>query len=257
MKRNRCALIIVEGQKTEPSIFKYIFEKYGYHFHDMNNDDDWDSYKIDVDNRKTIFLIQGKRNRLKDLLEQYEEYDTLSECYKIDDVVALNYIVYDFDYVKSEELQKLRKKFYSPQEGELLLSNPCIEVLAEQKFYPHKGRSTRYKKRINSQIEETGFTGKSGIALNISYICSHFEELLITHIKRNCIMFNERNVLKHPSLLIDYVLKTNKNNVNTDLFEFHYLSTVIYVAIAELEGLTKKVDNADEVISYFKKKQRI
>ena len=40
MKMNKCALLVVEGSRTEPTIFKEIFERYGYTFVSMDFDDD-------------------------------------------------------------------------------------------------------------------------------------------------------------------------------------------------------------------------
>lgn len=255
---NKCALLVVEGIKTEPTIFKYIFEKYGYKFINMNTDENWDAYKVEIDSHKTIYLVQGNKNRLNEFLDEYSPYDTLSQKYGIDDVVALNYIIYDFDYVNLEKMSELRKKFTSPQEGEMLLSNPCIEVIAENDFnYKHIGHSHSYKKRLKKLITDSKYQPRAGIQLIDSYICDNFEDFMIRHIKRNCDFFKTANVIEHPDKLIDYVMSTNIPNEDKELYEFHYLSTVIYVAIAELEGLTKQFDNANKVIDYFENKKNI
>lgn len=255
MTMNKSALLVVEGSLTEPTIFKYIFEKYGYEFIDMNIHSDWNGYKVKIDDKKTIYLVQGEKNRLNNFLDEYNEYDTISQKYGINDVVALNYIIYDFDYVSKDKMDELKVKFCSPQEGELLLSNPCIEVIAESDFqYVHVGRSRMYKKRIREILTNMNYHSHDNIKLIDSYICDNFEDLMIFHIERNCQFFKTNNIVEHPSLLIEHVMSTNIPNDDKNLFQFHYLSTVIYVAIAELEGLTKEIDNAKYVIEYFRNK---
>lgn len=252
---NKCALLVVEGSVTEPTIFKYIFEKYGYKFVNMM-DNDWIAYKVDISENKTIYLIQGDRNRLNEFLNEYSEYDTLSQKYGIDDVVALNYIIYDFDYVTKDKMKELQKKFTSPQEGELLLSNPCIEVIAEKDFdYVHDNHSSFYKKRIKKILTDEKYRSIEGVKLIESYVCENFEDLMINHIKRNCEVFETNNVNEHPSKLIEHVMSTNIIDEEKEFFRFYYLSTVIYVAIADLEGLTKDIDNANNVIEYFENKK--
>lgn len=76
---NKSALLVVEGSLTEPTIFKYIFEKYGYEFIDMNIHSDWNGYKVKIDDKKTIYLVQGEKNRLNNFLDEYNEYDTISQ----------------------------------------------------------------------------------------------------------------------------------------------------------------------------------
>lgn len=250
---NKCALLVVEGSRTEPTIFKEIFERYGYTFVNMDFDDDWKVYKGSSQKNKIIFLIQGEQNRLNNFISEFDEYEILSQRYGIEDVVALNFIIYDFDYVTKEKMNHLQGKFTSPQEGELLLSNPCFEVIADKHFSKHIGRSSKYKKRINKQIRESGYLGNPNRKLVDSYIIDHFEDLMIRHITRNCEHFKNTNVSEHPQLLIDYVMQTNIPNEDKDLFEFHYLATVIYVVFAELEGLTREEDNAYKVIEFFEK----
>ena len=138
----------------------------------------------------------------------------------------------------------------------MLLSNPCIEVIAENDFkYTHIGHSSQYKKRLKRLITESNYQPRQGMKLIDSYICDHFEDFMNCHIKRNCDFFKTTNIVDHPDRLINYVMSTNIPNECVDLFEFHYLSTVIYVAIAELEGLTREEDNAQRVIDYFEDKK--
>ena len=74
MKMNKCALLVVEGSRTEPTIFKEIFERYGYTFVSMDFDDDWKVYKGSSQKNKIIFLIQGEQNRLNNFISEFDEY---------------------------------------------------------------------------------------------------------------------------------------------------------------------------------------
>ena len=136
----------------------------------------------------------------------------------------------------------------NPQDGLLLLSNPCIEVLADQVQIPNKWRKlTEYKGSIHENLS----LGKVKLA---GYIKENFNELMIQFIERNCIEFNEPNVSEHPNRLVDKILQTNRLQPedNIKYLYIEYYSTVIYVMIADIQGLTRKIDNATELIEFFK-----
>ena len=69
-------------------------------------------------------------------------------------------------------------------------------------------------------------------------------------LKQNYIDFNEPNIMEHPSLVIK---KINQENIREDNYVYYrYFTTVIYVCIAYALGLTKQIENYNEVYSFFK-----
>ena len=67
------------------------------------------------------------------MLRALIKFNGLSLHYKIKEEVALNFIVYD-GMQRSEEFYNLLNKFNTPEDGMVLISNPCIEVLKTISF---------------------------------------------------------------------------------------------------------------------------
>ena len=60
--------------------------------------------------------------------------------------------------------------------------------------------------------------------------------------------------MEHPYSIIK---KINSENIrNKDEVIYRYFTTVVYVAIANIHGLTKMIDNYDNVRKFFLKKMR-
>lgn len=138
--------------------------------------------------------------------------------------------------------------FQDETTGMLLLSSPCIEVLADfnkerkQEKYVHL---REYKTQIN--IHHKGLTKQ--------YIREHFNQIMLFFLEKNYEDFKEKNVMEHPKLIIDKINELNERvnlqDKESSYVIYRYFSTVIYVAIASAFSLTKEVDNFDIVKSFF------
>lgn len=141
-KRN--FLIIVEGSKTEPSIFEYVLLQYDLEVVVSHKPLSFNSdfKKIQFSNEKeNVFVIQGPKNRLKDLIfsKSKDNVEINSESinrlfFEPNVYFAGIFIVYDSDHNSIEEIEAAYKKFSNMSDGLLILSVPCIESIAEYDF---------------------------------------------------------------------------------------------------------------------------
>ena len=71
--------------------------------------------------------------------------------------------------------------------------------------------------------------------------------------------FNETNVMEHPKLIKDKInlenIRYNSTNKEDSYVIFRYFSTVLYVAIAYANKLTREIDNYNIVYSFFLSKK--
>ena len=69
--------------------------------------------------------------------------------------------------------------------------------------------------------------------------------------------FNEENIMEHPRLIIDKINSLNKRMNCKDKEKsyviYNYLTTVVYVFIAYINGLTKEINNYSLVRDFFEK----
>lgn len=76
----------------------------------------------------------------------------------------------------------------------------------------------------------------------------------ILHLNYN--EFNEPNIMEHPSLIIKSIAKNERVNYPKEhkvesYVIYRYFTTVVYVFIAYINGLTSKIDNYGIVREYF------
>ena len=62
--------------------------------------------------------------------------------------------------------------------------------------------------------------------------------------------FHDDNVIEHPHLVVDRINQMNVRNDDGSAL-YRYFTTVVYVAIAYMKGLTAKVDNYKTVRDFF------
>lgn len=255
---NKNILLIVEGSVYEQSIFGNVFSKYGFNTIISNE-------KMDIDgigqfqrfeyqlNKNNVVIIQGPRNRIHDFLKLYNENEM-----SIERAFSYSYaffsgifLIYDVDHNDCDDIKEMYNKFADESTGMLLLSSPCIEVIAD---YNRNRGETRYshlkeyKADINNHYK--GSTDK--------FIVENFNDLMLYFLNKNYKDFNEANIMEHPSLLVDSVNRFNERINCKDKFSsyaiYRYFSTVVYVAIAYANGLTKDINNYDLVRNFFTKK---
>ena len=93
----------------------------------------------------------------------------------------------------------------------------------------------------------------------MDYIKDNFNELMLFFLRKNQRDFGENNIMEHPRLILESI-NTNNVRVNCPNREdsyvvYRYFSTVIYVAIAYANGLTREIDNYRLVEGFFSNKK--
>jgi len=248
-------LIVVEGEVGEFELLESGLERYGYIVEKRNkkvgvNFNEIMKYESEKD---IIYIVQGKYSRISEMIRQFQDYDSLESYfgYHPDTFVGI-YFIYDVDHTTNQELNLFFNKFNSSDKGLLLFTNPCIECIVDKccndTLIYEKLRF--YKKDVRKKVEK-----KLGMNINGSiakYIGDNLEDLLIFHIKKNQNRFKSNNVLEHPQLVLDEMMKTNVQSDDGKL-HFEYITTVIYVLIAEIKKLTYKRDNVELLIEFLSK----
>ena len=252
-------LLIVEGAKTEQKIFSSVLKKYGFNVTVESKKLEIDKFTFDYTNyekdQKEIIIVQGHRNRIHDFLKLFDSNESdldrlFSNCSNCFQGI---FLIYDVDHNNEKDIEKMFNKFPEETGGLLLLSSPCIEVLGE---YDHShilkyNHLKEYKSYLNN------FYNKNyGLSVE-EYIIENFEELCLYYLEKNKEDFNEENIMEHPRLIIDKINSLNKrmncNDKEKSYVIYNYLTTVVYVFIAYINGLTKEINNYSLVRDFFEK----
>ena len=255
-------LLIVEGSVMEPTIFNYVLPQYGFNVvkipEQLSTDSDFTKMEF-MDDKDTIFIVQGPKNRVKDLIDTEVDLnsDSLSRKFFGPDVYFAGiFLIYDTDHNLKEQLEKAFSKFKDSSEGLLLLSVPCIEALGEFDYnFIHEDRSfENYKARLNQHYQNIyGMDTKE-------YIQCNFNKLMLESLIRNKNTFvkenkewDVHNVVMHPQYLLETHRKYNRcNGVCEDDYQvfIRYYATVLYVVIAHLKGLAREFSNLEMLKNY-------
>ena len=168
-------------------------------------------------------------------------------------------MIFDIDHNDKQDVEDMFKMFQDEYSGLLLVSSPCIEVLCDldnkiigkKKFYD---LSKEYKGCLNS------FFDKNYHCNVWEHISNNFFELLLKALEKNYNDFKEKNIMEHPHLVIE---KINEKNIRknyksgdktiTECY-FEYFTTVVYVFIAFIFGLTNEINNYSKVKDFFESK---
>ena len=248
MAKNRF-LLIVEGEKTEPTIFKRVLEKYGYNVIKCDEKLDIENFnqlsELEFENEKNnVVIIEGPRNRIHDFLKVYNENtDSFEKLLSIHSELFQGiFLMYDVDHNDCEDINEMFSKFNDEtSSGLLLLSSPCIEVLGD---FDTSRKEERFKhiKDYKKVLNEYYNANKKSIN---DYIVDNFEKLCIYYLDKNKNDFDELNVMEHPKLVIDYINKYNEriNDEDNKYVIYRYFTTVVYVFIAFINKLTRNIDN--------------
>lgn len=267
MKSKKKYLAIVEGEKMETDILEYVLQKYDFNVEvsqeKLSNESKDFKQTFICDDYDDFYIIQGPRNRIKEVLKLVEESDGLIERYFFDKAISFSgiFLVYDVDHNTYDELERARNKFNNISDGLLILSFPCIEAVCENEFKPYI--STSYKKYKNNKDlycqKHFGVSSKD-------YIKFRFNELMIKAMENNKNFFNKflkniytEDVLNH----IDYSLELNKrfnviegNSEDNFYVEINFYATLLYIIISVVKGFFKEENNYDSLLSYLKIKQQ-
>lgn len=259
-KRNY--LLIVEGSIMEPTIFNYVLPQYGFNVVKIQEQlsSDADFTKIEFsDDKDTIFIVQGPKNRVKDLIDTEVNLnsDSLSRKFFGPDVYFAGiFLIYDTDHNLKEQLEKTFLKFNDSSEGLLILSVPCIEALGEFDFdFIYENSSfENYKTRLNQHYQDIyGMNTKE-------YIQCNFNKLILESLIHNKETFEKENeewevdnIVMHPQYLLEIYKKYN--NCFGDCEEnykvcIRYYATIIYVVIAYLKRLEREISNLEILKKY-------
>lgn len=248
-------LLLTEGRVDEQDIFSHVFEQYGVKSFPIKKriidlaEGQFKEFELSLGNTN-VFIIQAPRNRVHDFLKLLEDPNIILEKVFNYEYAFFQkiFLIYDVDHNDCEDISRMYSLFQDETTGMLLLSSPCIEVLADfnkerkEEKYVHL---REYKTQIN--VHHRGLTKQ--------YIREHFNQIMLFFLEKNYEDFKEKNVMEHPRLIIDKINELNERvnlqDKESSYVIYRYFSTVIYVAIASALSLTKEVDNFDIVKSFF------
>ena len=250
-------LLIVEGQLTEPTIFEYIFKKLGYSVNkiegklSLSNDFNDLIVKLLIEDKDSVTIIQGPKNRINELIKLFENehYDIKRIFNNLNINFTAVFWIYDVDHTSCENLSKMFNRYNNENDGLLLVSSPCIEILSRPKYNDilEVKHLNQFKAETNVYIDNLYHTNAK------DYIKENFFKLSIEYLDRNYIEFKEQNIMEHPGLIIN---KINQQNERTDTWvKYRYYTTVVYVVVAYILGLTKEIENYEIVRKYFIEKK--
>lgn len=240
----------------EPNILDWVLKEYGYEVvieEKQNTYSNINLTKIELSNGKNnAVIVKAPRNRLTDALMAYEKENVdLHKMFGNGELFNGVYIIYDVDHTSNEDLIKAYNLHNDENDnGLLLVSSPCIEVLTDL----NREQDLKIKKSFKEYKAERNTVLQSKYKCNCEeYIKNNFNEIVIYYLDKNYKELNETNIMNHPKFVID---KINKENYRSKTeCTIRYFTTVLYVAIAHMKGLTKKIDNYKEVKEFFENKQ--
>lgn len=263
---NKKYLIIVEGEVDEVDIFEKIFLSLGFkvsrdktlNFKNINLDL---ASKIFSNLDKDIYIVHSIQNKIHDIVIKFDKQtEDIEKFFGLSSNFFQGiFLIFDIDHNDKEDVDLMFNKFQDEYTGLLLVSSPSIEVLADinnkilgkTKF---NSLTKEYKGKLNSYFDTKHHC-------NVwEYISNNFFNLLIKALEKNYNDFKENNIMEHPKLVIDKINKINirnnyqRNGITITECEYHYFTTVIYVFIAFIFGLTSEIDNYSKVEDFFESK---
>lgn len=261
---NKKYLIIVEGKKDEVKIFSNLLIKLGFKVESGKDIDFGKTNFKEVSetftmNNLEVLILHSAQSRIHDIVIKFDNSkDDIERFFGF----ATNYfqgifLIFDIDHNDNDDVKNMFEKFQDEYSGLLLVSSPCIEVLGDldnkiigkKKFYD---LSKEYKGVLNLFFDKN-------YQCNVwEYISDNFFELLLKALEKNYNDFNEKNIMEHPRLVIE---KINEKNIRNNYksggkmiteCHFEYFTTVVYVFIAFIFGLTSEINNYSKVKDFFK-----
>lgn len=264
---NKKYLIIVEGSRDEVNVFSKVFSKYGYKVATSSIDFkkiDEVSFETLTKNNVDIVIAKSNQSRIHDIVIKFDNrIEDIEKFFNFEsNQFQAIFLVFDVDHNDKDDLEKMFSQFNSEDSGLLLVSSPSLEVygdpnynkVREDKFF---NITKEYKAKLNLYYQKE-------YKCNVwEYITNNFDSLSINFLKKNTEEFNERNILEHPNLVIEKINEINvRNNYSINNVKFteciyRYYTTVIYVMIAYIEGLTREIDSYQKVLDFFTNNTKI
>ncbi len=253
-------LFLVEGEVFEFQLLEECYGRFGFvqQGNSIKKQTIIDGKKVLFEQEflflgdKRITIMKNIQPRLYVFLKNFQTNRDNIENLLDDSYVSYSGIFYinDVDHTTGAELWSLYSLLPTPENGLLLPSNPCIEAIGDTyNFTCHVEQHVReYKKLLDYCFSSDPKAGKernyhADLCINI---ISHLKRLLI----KNTETFQDQNVLDHPGLFVERVSTTNSGDPDRTNLYFDYLSTVLYVSIAYVFGITKREENACDLL-YF------
>ena len=252
---NKRYLLIVEGHKTEINILENVLKNKGFKTNSTASINfsklSYFNYTIFNDKNIEVFIVASEQSRIHDIVIKFDKNKEDLERFFGFTTNAFQgiFLIFDLDHNDNEDLQTMFNMFNDEYSGLLLISSPCIEVLGdlERKEFQCKHIKKEYTTKLNTFHE---INNKCNVE---DFIIKNFDKLALFYLIENYKTFNEENIMEHPRLVIE---KINKENIRCNIEDkkicyIRYFTTVIYVLIAFMFGLTKKINNYKIVYKYF------
>lgn len=243
-------LLIVEGY-DEKALFSSLLTKEGFNIitneekikvNEINDFINKSSFSNQIDN---VVIIQTPNNRIHDLLIHFNNDDSSIEKLIKERVNSFNgiFLIFDVDHNDNNDIEKMFNTFNDESEGLLLLNSPCLEVLADNQ--------EEYKKQRFSHLKEyKSIIHKKVCNSNKSFIDvlkDNIYKYMLFFLNKNEKDFNEKNIMEHPKLVKDqinkYNIRKNYKDKTKSYVIYRYYSTVLYVFISYIKGLTREINN--------------
>ena len=259
-------LAIVEGEDMEPEILEYALSTY-YGFNVLRADNRLSSLPLGFkktliyDGNDEFYIVQGRRNRIKELLKETleETHSSIERAFSNENFAGI-FLVYDVDHNSNEEIEEARGRFNNISDGLLTLSVPCVECVLEKDFKPYVSSSYKGYKTAKNEwcTEQAGVSSKE-------FIKYEFNRLMIENLLRNKKVFAKES-LPEPndvSLHGEYSLDLNaRYNIRTGRsekdyrVEISYYASVLYLILLHVKGHARYSDSFDSLLAFFYSKQR-
>jgi len=239
-------LLVVEGEKTEVDVFKELFTILGFSVVQEPKRGNFSRYTISTAD-KLVYLIPGPKQQVLEIMKEFDSASMdLSLFFNIPEPIALNYIVYDADDTIFADFSSLIENFKSSQDGLILLSNPCFEVLADNVYDTHHKAPKYYKKKVRQQLISTGSINPGTTLLQ--YMVNNIIGLLIEQVRRNEVFFNSSDIYNHA--IDSYnLISSNVIDRTLNIYTYSNLFSVIFVILGDIFEVSKYENNTQKLIT--------
>lgn len=257
-------LLFVEGY-DEKELFSSLLIKEGFNVYssdkkikinEINNYINKSYYSKKNDN---VIIIQTPNNRIHDLIINFNKDDSSIEKLIKENSSSFNgiFLIFDVDHNSNEDIEKMFNTFNDESEGLLLLNSPCLEVISDNKE-EYLERRFKHLKEYKSIIHQE--ICKNSSKKYIEIIKENIYKYMLFFLNKNEKDFSEKNIMEHPRLIKEYInkynIRVNKKDKEKSYVIYRYYSTVLYVFISYIKGLTKEIENTEIVRDYLKRKNK-
>ncbi|MDY6391364.1 MAG: hypothetical protein SPL80_00830 [Bacilli bacterium] len=257
-------LLICEGEKPEFRIITGLLQSYGFSVtKEVRTSLPIDGKKIPVtylqltDQIREVVVIKDRYCRIGELLvhmdTEWVDLGLMLPFQLDEDEFASILFLHDVDHASDADLRDLMAKLNNPEEGLLLISNPCIEALGD--FYESHIHVHEHCKEYKKVLERRFTRRKSNIGTSSSFSAFLAEQarfFMALRLCENVVSFQEKDLLLHPSLFVDRCVRTNHTNNGVFPADFSPISSVAYVLVGCIFNLFAQEDNSSIVLDKLK-----